>query len=239
MADPSAAKPDPGRPRSRWKRRLACLAVAACLAAFFRGAILRSVAEFLVVDEPRSVAQAVLIVGGESQFDTAAQLHESGAKVVFLRRSNPGRLERMGILRSTEETTRRELLARGVPESDFSPLSDEPVESGRVGASLSDWLREHPNCQIDVLCDRFLTRTWHLLLRRSADPALVSRIHLVALPHRSFDESNWWHSKPGQRAILNGYLRLGFTWWYDGPPLAGRECTSADFESVVVRKAVP
>lgn len=208
-------------------------------AACFHGRILRSVAEFLVVEEPRSAAQGVLMLGGESRFDEAAKLHENGAPVILLLRSRPGRLERMGIVRSAEQSTRRALLTRGIPEDDLLLLSDEPVDNTRVGALLCDWLRNQPQRQINVLCDRFSTRKWHLLLRRSADSNLVSRIRMIALPHHSFDESNWWHSKPGARAILNGYLRLGFTFWQAGPQPAGKECTQADFESAAVRKAIP
>ena len=116
----SAVEPEPVRPRSRWKRRLAFLAAAACAVVCFHARLLRSVAEFLVVDEPCAAAQAVLMVGGESRFDEAAKSHEkNGAKVILLLRSQPGRLERMGILRSVEQTTRRELLTRGIPEDDL------------------------------------------------------------------------------------------------------------------------
>jgi hypothetical protein len=215
------------------------MAVTACAAACAHGSILRSVAQFLVVDEPCTPAQALLMVGGDSRFDAAANLHADGAKTILLVHQRPGRLERMGIVQSAEQSTRRELLARGIPEDDLLFLSDEPVENERVGKLLCDWLRQQPHRQVNVLCDRFSTRKWRLLLRRSADLDLVSRIHLVALPHRGFNEANWWHSKPGARAILNGYLRLGFTYWHDGPQAEGKECTPADFESACAPRATP
>jgi len=239
MPDNSTVKLAPARPRSRRNRRLAFFAVLVGVAACLHGRILQSLAELLVVDEPRSAAQAVLMISGESRFDVAEKLHNDGTKVVFILRGHSGRLERMGILPSIEQLTRRELLARGIPESNLSLLSDEPVASSRVGALLSDRLREHTQWHIAVLCDRFSTRKWRLLLQRSADPRLLSRIHLIALPERGFDETNWWHSKPGARAILNGYLRLVFTWWHDGLQPAGRECTPADFEAAFTRKTTP
>jgi hypothetical protein len=227
--------------KRRWRlwRVLACLVVVTTAVVCFHGRILRGVAELLVVEEPREAAQAVLMIGGESRFDEAAKLHDAGAKVVLLLRARPGRLERLGILRSADEMTRRELLSRGIPAADMSYLSDEPVANSQLGAVLCHWLQMHPQEQIDILCDRFSTRKWHVLLRRSADADLMSRIRLVALPHRQFDQTNWWHSKAGSRAILNGYLRLGFTCWHRGPSPDGRECTLADFESVAVRRAMP
>jgi hypothetical protein len=239
MPDVAAEKIDSVRPRSRWKRRLVILAVMAGAAVCFHGRILRSLAELLVVDEPPAAAQAVLMIGGVSRFDEAVKRHADGTKVVFILRSKPGRLDRMGILPSAEQLTRRELLVRGIPEDDLSLLSAEPIANSRVGALLCDRLRDHAEWHIAVLCDRFSTRKWRMLLRRSGDPQLAARIHLIALPERGFDETNWWRSKPGARAILNGYLRLGFTWWHDGPLPAGRECTQADFESVIARKANP
>jgi hypothetical protein len=208
-------------------------------AACFHGRILRSLAEILVVDDPPAAAQALLMIGGESHFDEAVKRYADGTKTVFILRRHPGRLERMGILPSAEQLTRRALLARGIPENDLFFLSDEPIANSRVGALLCDRLHAHAQWHIAVLCDRFSTRKWRLLLRRSADPTLAARIHLIALPEYGFDETNWWRSKPGLRAILNGYLRLGFTWWHDGPLPAGRECTQADFESVIARKASP
>jgi hypothetical protein len=239
MPDGCAVKPVPLRPRSRWKRRLVLLAVVAGTAVCFHGRILRSLAEILVVEDPPAAAQAVLMISGESRFDEAVKLHADGTKAVFILRSHPGRLERMGILPSAEQLARRALLARGVPEDDLFSLSAEPIANSRVGAVLCDRLREHAKWHIAVLCDRFSTRKWRLLLRRSADPQLAARIHLIALPEHGFDETNWWRSKPGVRAILNGYLRLGFTWWHDGPLPAGRECTQADFDSVAARRANP
>src|SRR5438105_659687 len=112
MPDTSALKPVTVRSRSRWKRRLALPAVMALAAACFHARILQSAAEILVIDEQRAAADAVLVVGGEPQFDEAAKRHDAGAKVVFLLRSNPGRLERMGILQPAEQITRRELLTR-------------------------------------------------------------------------------------------------------------------------------
>jgi hypothetical protein len=225
----------PERRRRRWQRKLSILMLLVCATAFFHGLLFRSAAEILVVEEPRTAAQAVLLLGGESRFDEAANLHADGAKVILLISGSHGRLERMGILPSPEDTTRRELLAREIPAEDLWFLSDEPVTTSTVGILLCDWLRLHPHWQVDVLCDRFSTRKWRLLLRRSADPHLVSRIHVIALPQRGFDESNWWHSKPGVRTIFNGYLRMGFSWWQDGPQPAGRVCTPADFESAFAR----
>lgn len=232
-------KTEPVRRRSRWKRRLVFLALLFGITACFHGLALQSLARILVVEEPRVATQAVLMVGGESRYDAAAERHANGARTVFLLHSRPGRLERMGILPSTEQLTRREMIARGVPDDDLQFLSDEPVSNNNVGALICDWLRRHPDQEVDVLCDRFSTRKWRLLLRRSADPGLVSRIHLTALPHHRFDETNWWHSKPGARAILNSYLRLGFTWCNAGPQPDGRECAQADFESVLVPRATP
>src|SRR5204863_9248547 len=113
MADTSSRKSRPGKSetgksgtgnsRSRWPRRLAFVALATCAGLWFHDTILRSVAEFLVVDESGAAGQAVLLVGGENQFDAAAQRHAQGAKVVFLQRSQPGRLERLGILGLSED----------------------------------------------------------------------------------------------------------------------------------------
>jgi len=239
MSEKPAVDVAAAQPRSRWTRILALIVAVVCVLACLHGSILRNVAHFLVVDEPRTPTQALLMVGGDSRFDEAANLHEHGAKTILLLRGRPGRLERMGILLPAEQLTRRALLSHGIPEDDLLFLSDEPVDNAQVGKLLCDWLRNQPHRQISVLCDRFSTRKWHMLLRRSADAQLVSRIHLVALPHRGFDESDWWRSKPGARTILEGYLRLGFTYWHDGAQPEGKECTQTDFESAFAQRPIP
>jgi hypothetical protein len=137
----------------------------------------------------------------------------------------------MGILPPGDQVARRELLERGVSEEHLVLLSGESASRTRTAAALSAWLNEHPDQSVNVLCDRFTSRTWKIVLRRAAPLGLAERICVVPLPDRQYDETNWWRSKPGTMAVLNNYIRLGFHWWRSGDEADIVERTGADFRA--------
>lgn len=218
-----------GSSKSSWRRRWTIVAILLLAAWAFHARLLRGFAEGLIVDDRNEPASAVLILDGDRQFDSAAQLYRAGAKTVLVYRCRPDRLVRMGILLPGDELARRELLKRGVSNQDFEVLDCESSCRSRIAAALGQWLAEHPDQTVNVLCERFTSRTWQTVLRRAAEPALAGQVRIVALPNRQFDESNWWQSKPGTMAFLNNYISLGFFWWHTGPEVDGKERTRADF----------
>ncbi len=180
--------------------------------------------------------RAVVILDGDRHFDAAAEmhrtaLHDTGASTIIVFLGPPGRLVRMGIIQPADETARRELLKRGISDRDLEVL---PVRSGNrstVAAELGRWLAEHPSQTVSVLCDRFTSRTWKIVIQQSVDAALIRRISIVPLEDRQFDETNWWRSKPGQMALLSGYIRLGYHCWRpENGPERG-ELTDDDFHA--------
>ena len=220
-----------GRSGSRWRRRLTIAAILLLTAWVFHSPILRGLAGGLIVEDSRAIAPAVLLLDGDRQYDSAAQLYREGATTILVYRSRPDRLVRMGIMPPGDETAQRELRKRGVSNQDLVILAGESASRSRIAAALGAWLNEHPDQTVNVLCDRFTSRTWKMLLRRAADPAHAKNICIVPLANRRFDETNWWRSKPGTLALLNNYISLGFHWWRSGPEVDEVERTAADFRA--------
>lgn len=231
------SSPDPnaresGR-RSRILRRVAVgTLLLGSLGCVFHGRILCGMAELLVVDGHGTRATAVVVLDdGDRRFDRAAELNREGVKTVLLYRRRPNRLQRTGIKPASDELARRELLKRNLPSSHLVSLGEVPVDKSKFVTVLGDWLKQHPNQTADLLCDRFTSRTWKLLFDRADDPRLTDRIHIIPLSRVGFDETNWWRSKEGTLALIDGYFILGFHLLHSGAEPEGAEPTDADLRA--------
>ncbi|MBI3862555.1 MAG: hypothetical protein HY290_11745 [Planctomycetia bacterium] len=224
--------PTPATPRkARWRRRVLLMAGIAMATVAFHAPLMRAVAGLLIVDESGSQSPAILMLNGDRCFDVAAQRVSDDEARLMLVRGNPGRLVKMGIVPPADEMARRELHKRHVPDKAVSLLSTSPVGGLELPGELVKWLLQHPETEVDVLCDRLSSRRLDVLIRRSANHDLRRKIHIVALPNRNYDETNWWRSKPGAMAVLNGLLRLGFQYSTAGQAPPWVERTDSDLEA--------
>src|SRR6266404_258532 len=110
------------RKRRFWGRWLLVILVLGTCLYGFRAPILRSVAGYLVVDEPSAKADYVLILPGvDRRYDRAAQMvHAGSVTSILLVEIRAKRLERMGFLPTFESMSQRELASRGVPASSIT-----------------------------------------------------------------------------------------------------------------------
>jgi hypothetical protein len=204
----------------------------------FRVPILCGIAGGLIVDDRpvhnrRTPAPAVLILDGDRPFDAAARLYHAEKRTILVYRGRPDRLVRMGIMQPGDETARRELLKLGVASQDLVLLVGDTDSRSGIAAVLGSWLKEHPDQTVNVLCERFTSRTWKIVLSRAAQLELAGKICIVPLKSRQYDESNWWRSKQGTLAFLNNSIILGFHWWRSGDEADLGERTAADFRGAI------
>ena len=197
----------------------------------FHASLLRFVALGLIVDDRSGPAPAVLLLDGDRQFDVAAELSHAGAATILVYRSPPDRLARMGIMPRGDETARRELLKRGVSDENLEILAGDSASRSRIAKALGQWLADHPDQKVSVLCERFTSRTWTIVFQRAVAPPLANNIQIVPLRNRQFDETNWWRSKPGTMAFVNSCIRLGFHFWNSEVEVKGGERTTAEFRA--------
>lgn len=237
---PVAKEPDSPHHSTNWKRRGAIFAIAVVICGLGHAYILTAIASVLIVDEEHAAAYALLILDGDRRVEVASQRVSDGAENVLLFRRHPGRLERMGILPAPDNLTRRELLKRRIPEQAIRLLCEEPIDNSLIPNQLCDWLQKNPGRDIDVLCDRFSSRNCNRFFGRSVDSKFRQRLHIIALPQRNYDETNWWRSKQGALAVLNGYLSLAFQSCHvQGNRPVWKERTQAEFDSAVKARLRP
>jgi hypothetical protein len=188
--------------------------------------LLRGLAGLLIVDEPLTGTTSLVFFSGDGRHARAAELYHDGrAGQVLLIQCHPGRLEALGLVPSGDEVDRRALRARGVPDSALTLVPGHARDDWQRVRALQAWLREHPGTHVHLLCERFGSRRLHFLCRRvlGADAA---RAHLLALPPRDHDETNWWQHKEGLLDFLEEALALTYAWaagertapWHDWDP---------------------
>jgi len=184
-----------------------------------RASVLPLVAVGLVVDEPLDRPSVLAILEGQRYYAAVASLHQTdpGCRVLVLQ---PGdqRLEQIGVVRTTAETARLALTAGGVPADAIVVLDcADRLEATRI-TRLGEWLREHPDGQVKLVCDRFSSRRvrWIVDEVLGADAARVA-VHGVA--HPWYDENSWWQRKEGAVDLLNNYVGLTYI-WINGPDRA-------------------
>jgi hypothetical protein len=209
----SPSKPAKKRKRRGWRYGLLGVAlVAVCLYAF-RAPILRSVASYLVVDEPLTAADYALIQPyGDGRYDRAAELYRDGlVRSVLLVERRHTRLERLGLLPTFETLTQHALAARGVPAQAITVIPGPVRTDWERARCLRTWLEHQPAVRIAVLCDRFGERKLRYVFDQMLGADYAGRVRLLGLPDRRFDENNWWQQRIGIVDMFDTYMRLAFT----------------------------
>jgi hypothetical protein len=194
----------------RWRRLLIVIAVLAGLY-IARAPLLRGLAGLLISEEPGATAYLVLL-GGDRRHEQAAEWYrEGGDRRILVIESCPERLQALGLAPTPTEVDRLALGKQGVPESALIVLPAGAGDDWQRVRALGEWLQMHPGSDVTLLCDRFGSRRLHLICGRilAADAA---RVHLCAVRHRVYDESDWWQHKEGQLTFLDQGLRLTYTW---------------------------
>lgn len=180
----------------------------------FRVSLLRALAAFLIVQEPATVCECVLVYEGDSRFDRAATHFRSGQVLqVLLVERYSDRLHRIGMLSSDAAIGRRALEQRGVPVDIVFVLPGEFSDPWDMARGLDDWLGYHPGTRVSVLCNRFDSRRLAYVLRKVLRQE-AERVHLEPLADSRYRESDWWTTTAGVRAVANAYLRLCHAWFH-------------------------
>lgn len=225
-----------GKPLRRKRiRQVVLLAALLSCAWFCYPSILRAVARGLIVDQQQSGPDCIWIrtYGGPSPdgdrcYAQAARLYrEDTSRHILLMEPKPSRLVQIGAVSRFEPVARRQLAARGVPHSVVTSVDGEPETHWDEVRLLGAWLNEHPGSDVLLLCDRLGSRRWRYLLDTVLQPHHASRVGILALRNRKFDETNWWKSRRGAKSIFYAYVALTYA-FCSGEPVPRAESWDAD-----------
>lgn len=225
------------RRRIHWLRWILASLLLACVAG--HKPLLRTCARLLIVEEQTKKVDWVQPSGGDRRFDIAAEwIRDGQAKRVLLFEDSLRNLTRYGILPPGHEIALKELDKRGVPQSMIDLRPRDQSLSRPPFADLVRCLTEDESARVGILVDRFSTRQLRLALDRALDVELARRVTVVALTDRRYDESNWWKSREGIKAVMNATLRLVHAWGFARSDEPVRRWDPEEYE-VQLRKLTP
>jgi hypothetical protein len=172
--------------------------------------LLRLLAGVLIAEEPDNGATWLVLLDRNLDPECAAKYirAEEGAQVLLIGWV-PERTEALGVLPLRAERERQFLVSRDVPVSAIHVWPEQTRDDWDRARALGAWLREHPEVQVAVLCDRFGSRRLRIILDRSLG-ADASRAHVTAVPDRRYDETNWWRRQEGTVHTWYGFTSLSY-----------------------------
>jgi hypothetical protein len=166
------------------------------------------VARLLICDEPADSASVALLVSGDRVYDAAAEFYRADTSRRLLmigRRSN--RLEQAGVLEP--DVPLKLLRERGVPPETLTGLECDGLDDWQAAKTLGQWLHEHPQAPVALLCDRFDSRRQRWILNSVLSAADAKRVRVCAVHGKKFNEANWQSGGlEGLLSFLNASITL-------------------------------
>ena len=220
----------------KWAIRLVVVVVVITALYLGRRPVLRGVGGCLVVDEPARPGDVVVLLDADGGYREAAKAYRGGfTKRVLLLETPPGRLQRLGILESDVEQKRKALGREEVPGDDVTVVSCAGRGDWNRARGLREWLTRHPDAGVVALCDRMNSRRLRHIYLAVLGADLANRVRWRGVPHRWYDESNWWTNKAGLAACVNDYLGLAHVCLFGENP-GEREWDPDQYEQTLRRQ---
>jgi hypothetical protein len=203
------------------------------------GPLLRAAARTLVVDRPLPRTDYLWLADG-SQRDhvfanvVATRYRQDSSQRILVIEPRPPRLVRENVLPSFIALAQRELGRRGVPAAAIVTVPARVANFHEEALLVAVWLQTHPRARLQMLCDRFGSGRYDLILRSVLGPGELARVGVMALPRRGqFDEGNWWHNRSGVQYFLDCCLRRFFLWRNDTDADCGDGWRPEEFEQAL------
>jgi hypothetical protein len=205
---------DPTESPSRSRhRRWALLAGGLLVTGVVHPLILRWLAEAVIADDRPQAADHLLVVDGERCFDRAAELYHGQVAFHLHMIARPAkRLEQLGVVPSWENQCFEQLTRRGVPRRAISAIPGTADENNpwQAARCLRVWMEDHPGTRILLLCDRFEGGGLRFVISLVLEARELERVVFRGLPDERYDETNWWRSRMGWRAMASAVFDLTY-----------------------------
>ena len=176
-------------------------------------AAVRYSAIILVADFPSNVTDAVIVGDwscGQCYPVVCNKIKTGNARTVLLVTRERQRVVVLGAVLPSEELCRRKLVRDGV-DDDVIRLLDGTSESDfDTGRLIDGWLVAHPDKRVNLLCDRFSSRTWSHILDRTISPSQRILVSVEGVADPRYNELNWWRSRVGLKSFFGNLFHQGY-----------------------------
>lgn len=186
---------------------LLCLVVG--LGILFRVPIMRSFANFLIVETSFDYVEYGFILSGGA-FDRgikAANLFHDGevAHLVCTGGNQSSDIKALGIDALESDLTKLQLVKLGVPEEAITVIKKGTSTFEEAELILVFCKMQHLD-SILVISSKFHTRRVHQVFTKTFDEEGIS-VSIQGASSSNYDELNWWKSEAGLIALNNEYLK--------------------------------
>ncbi len=186
----------------RWRRWIVLTALLLLAVACHRP-LLTAVGRHFVCEDAVEQGAILLVLGGDGRFEITSDLYRAGTVTgVWLVERRPNYLVREGIVPAEHVMVRDQLRAGGLPDDAIVLLEGVSVSADDTARIVGNELADRPAVRVVTLCDRFNCRYSRRVFDSILAPAHSAQVALRGLPDADFDETNWWRSRRGVKALL-------------------------------------
>lgn len=202
--------------QGRWKRMPKWLRAALVIMAWMflawnmRFALLRSMGNFLITEDPMVHADEVFVLGGAivDRGIEAAKVYRQGfgERFVFTGAPIPTALEGLGIDSTEAACTRNEAVRHGLPLENTLVLNKGTSTFEEAEALLRQAQADQADTVLVISSLFHLRRVGFVFRKRFQGSGITVLLH--GAPSQTFDEQHWWSSEEGLIMVNNEYVKL-------------------------------
>ncbi|MEI6536971.1 MAG: YdcF family protein [Verrucomicrobiaceae bacterium] len=190
------------------------LSIVAVLLFTFRVPLFRAAGKCWVVDEHADKADAVVVLGGGTDWrpQAAAKILRDGrARYLLVPKLKATQVDQLG-LRITENDVTLALLEKlGVPSSSVVVYGDGVANTHDEALGVRDWAKAHDIHSIIIPTDFFPSRRTRWIFQRvMSDSGVTVHVETIAPPAYNLD--NWWQNEEGMIAFPVEVMKMFFYW---------------------------
>jgi len=181
-----------------------------CVLFFLRAPLFRASADFWIVNQTVTHADAIVVLGGGLQTRPffAAKLQREGiAPKILLMNVKPSPTTELGITPTEQELTRKVLQAQGISETNLVEIGNRVASSYDESLAVREWVKHTGATRIIIPTDIFHTRRVRWLYAKELAGMNVA-VMVLAVPQREYSASDWWQHEEGLIAFQNEVVKF-------------------------------
>jgi uncharacterized SAM-binding protein YcdF (DUF218 family) len=195
--------------RRRWLVRLGCLALGCLSLYLFRAPVLRGIANRWIVSEPLAKADAIVVLGGGTQyrpFEAARLYHAGFAPKIIVMKVQAEPTDELGVTLGATEAMKRVLINKGVPEDAIVLVGDAVSATRDEAVAVSAWAEISGAKRFIIPTDLFHTRRVRWLFGKMLKPA-GAQVQVEAVDPGKYTAADWWRHEEGVVTFQNEVIK--------------------------------
>ena len=202
--------------RGCWIRRLRRLTAVLLVLTVFgawawvgRDPLLRSAADFWIVSDSVTHADAAVVLGGglgTRPFE-AAELYKKGlVNKVLISQVEEDRAVAIGVVQGYTESNRQVLLKLGVPANAIETFGKANKNTREEALALREWAERHATLDLIIPTEEFTTRRVRWIFHREF-AGHAGRIKVSSFETTLVRRGEWWKTEQGMLIFQNEVLK--------------------------------